>query len=152
MAIVDIKVKSKMNMDLLKRIRRMYASPYVVSVGIHENKQYKGESLGTADVARIQHFGTDKIPARPFLDVAIIKAQDKIVKHVMQVLSQDITSKKVYAIMGEQAVIAVQNYILNSGNFLPLSQKTIARKKSSKPLIDTGAMLQAINYEVRKNG
>jgi hypothetical protein len=35
-----------------------------------------------------------------------------------------------------------------SGNWVPNAPRTIARKKSSRPLIDTGAMRQAVTWIV----
>lgn len=34
----------------------------------------------------------------------------------------------------------------------PLSPRTIAKKKSKKPLVDTGTMLKSVDYEVVKRG
>jgi hypothetical protein len=46
-----------------------------------------------------------------------------------------------------QAAADVQAYMVN-GKFAPLKAKTIKRKGSSKPLIDTGQLRQSITYRV----
>ncbi|MDF7681191.1 hypothetical protein PT300_11600 [Enterobacteriaceae bacterium ESL0689] len=50
--------------------------------------------------------------------------------------------------MGEKLAGEVKRKI-QSGIAPPLDPKTIARKGSSRPLIDTGNLLQSITYEVR---
>lgn len=55
----------------------------------------------------------------------------------------------VYEKIGLQASSDVKDYIA-SGSFTPLKQKTIDRKGSSKPLMDTAEMMNSIGYEVRK--
>ena len=51
---------------------------------------------------------------------------------------------------GVIGVRAVQDKIM-TGPFAPLQPRTIARKKSSRPLIDTGQLRQAVSYVVRAN-
>jgi len=45
---------------------------------------------------------------------------------------------------------ACKNYIKAGNNLAPNAPSTIAQKGSSKPLIDTGSMLNSITYAVRK--
>ncbi|WP_252715295.1 hypothetical protein [Acinetobacter junii] len=54
---------------------------------------------------------------------------------------------KIKQILGMQAAADVQMYMVN-GKFAPLKAKTIKRKGSSKPLIDTGQLRQSITYKV----
>ena len=50
---------------------------------------------------------------------------------------------------GVIAVRAVQDKIV-AGPFAPLQPRTVARKKSSRPLIDTGQLRQSVSYVVRE--
>ena len=45
----------------------------------------------------------------------------------------------------------MQNEII-TGDFVPNAPSTIRRKGSSKPLIDTGRMRQAVNYVIKPKG
>ena len=45
---------------------------------------------------------------------------------------------------------ACKKYITDGTHLAPNAPATIARKGSSTPLIDTGALLNSITYEVRK--
>ena len=38
------------------------------------------------------------------------------------------------------------------GNFAPNAASTVRRKKSSRPLIDTGRMRQSVNYQIKAKG
>ncbi|MEM8168046.1 hypothetical protein Q4R38_18910, partial [Morganella morganii] len=57
-------------------------------------------------------------------------------------------SGRAFAIVGEKLSGEVKRKI-QSGINPELDPKTVARKGSSKPLIDTGNLLQSITYEVR---
>ncbi|MEY0908199.1 hypothetical protein AB7180_15570, partial [Providencia rettgeri] len=57
-------------------------------------------------------------------------------------------SDRPFAIVGEKLAGEVKRKI-QAGINPPLDPKTVKRKKSSKPLIDTGNLLQSITYEVR---
>ena len=50
---------------------------------------------------------------------------------------------------GEAGVAACKKYITDGTNLAPNAPSTIARKGSSIPLIDTGALLNSITYEIR---
>jgi len=47
---------------------------------------------------------------------------------------------------------ACKKYITDGTHLAPNAPSTIAKKGSSVPLIDTGALLNSITYEVRKKG
>ena len=56
---------------------------------------------------------------------------------------------QVYEKIGLVASNDVKEYFV-MGDFEPLKQKTIDRKGSSKPLIDTSELRNSITWEVRK--
>ena len=128
-----------------------------VTVGIHadHNPPYPTEKgkrpLTTAEVAVFNHFGTKRIPARPFLDVGIQSQQDKIIKAGKEVFSKTRSLGLAADAMGAVAVSAVQQYISRNNIPPPLSPETIKRKGSSHALIDTGQLRQSITWR-RVNG
>jgi hypothetical protein len=93
------------------------------------------------------------IPARPFLVPGIESEEKKLVKILEDGLKQALKQNApdlvdaAYERTGQAAVGAVQRYMVK-GVFAPLKPATIRRKGSSKPLIDTGQLRQAVSYEV----
>lgn len=93
------------------------------------------------------------IPARPVLVPTIQKNSQKYVDLMAQgiknALANGTDPNVVYEKIGIVASNDVKDYFV-SGSFKPLDQKTIDRKGSSKPLVDTGELRSSITYEVRK--
>ena len=124
-----------------------------VTVGIHEgagvhpgsnNRPGTGETV--AEVGAKNHFGTDKIPARPWLDVGLQQAQPDIQKIVRR-HGADIPLEDVLHMIGTTSQQHIQQYIVDV-NTPPNSPETIAMKGSSNPLIDTGLMRLSVTYEL----
>lgn len=126
-----------------------------VGINADHNPLYPAEagkrSLTTADVAVFNHFGTKRIPARPFLDVGIQSQQDKILKAGKEIFAKSRNLGLAVDAMGAVAVSAVQQYISRNNIPPPLSPETIKRKGSSHALIDTGQLRQSITWR-RVNG
>lgn len=136
--------------EYIKRAKKISGDH--VTVGFHSsglNKYENGDTVAT-NAAR-HEFGTDHIPARPFIRPSIrahvrgFKRQRSILARKM--LNGDIKSREALKVIGVNASDAVQEYIV-SGSFLPLAASTIESKGSTKPLIDTGLMRQSVSFEV----
>lgn len=130
--------------QLEREIKRL-TSDKTVLVGIHEYAgSADGGNLTMAQLGAIQHFGTQTIPARPWLDVGV-KSGTQDYLEVIQNHSDDIDNA--LEIIGQIAVGKVQQYMtdLQSPANAP---STIAKKGSSNPLIDTGALRQSVTYSI----
>lgn len=109
---------------------------------------------GNALIAMVHEFGSPSkgIPERSFLRSTVLEQADKYAKIIAETIPQAInggmSEHDAYSRLGTVAMNDVKMKIA-SGEFAPLSQKTIDRKGSSKPLIDTGALRQSITFEVR---
>ena len=126
-----------------------------VTVGIHEGagvhpgtniRPGTGETV--AEVGAKNHFGTDKIPARPWLDVGLQKAQpeiDQIVKRYGPIEPLENVLERI----GMAAQQHIQQYIVDLRT-PPNSPATIALKRnnSDNPLIDSGLMRLSVTYEL----
>ena len=92
------------------------------------------------------------IPERSFLRSTLNENKDKATKLLIRELKGDISqgdfSGRAFAIVGENLSGEVKRKI-QSGIEPALDPETVRRKGSSKPLIDTGNLLQSITYEVR---
>lgn len=134
--------------DALKQLEGMK-----VGVGFQEGDKNKDdESL--AYIAAINEYGTSTIPARPFLHQSFEQNQDKfqyVCGRALQMVASGGDVDSALNLIGAEAVGIVQKQIVN-GDFAPNAPSTIRKKKSDKPLIDTGEMRQAIHYVKRKTG
>lgn len=95
--------------------------------------------------------GTWKIPPRPFIK-GWVDTKKKEINKVIETLNGSVIDGKSDAStalkkLGVFAKSGIQDYI-RTGNFTPNKASTIRMKGSSQPLIETGTMRKAINYEV----
>lgn len=94
-----------------------------------------------------------RIPERSFLRSTFDKNR-RFYEQALEVLTGkvidgEISAKRAVALIGERHLADVVNAI-NAGIPPPLEKATVERKGSSKPLIDTGQMKQAIKVKVTK--
>ncbi len=136
----------------LERLRARMADlgRYHVEVGVPSSARYAdGESV--AQVFAWNEFGTDRIPSRPALRTGARAATPKAVSlnkaNLPAVLDGRMAAAVALAQLGEMAVSEVRHSIL-TGPWDPNSEATIRRKGSSKPLVDTGQMLNSVSSRV----
>lgn len=131
---------------------RLKASKLTVTVGVHaaEGSAVEPGGATVADVATWNHFGTSRIPARPFLTGWFDAHQPEIAeklraaaKLVAQGTSPRDALERValWAAGGVQAGIAAGVPPANA-------ESTIAQKGSSTPLINTGVLRSSIRGRV----
>ena len=120
-----------------------------VKVGIRRGK---GSHDGTdmLDIAVYNHFGTATIPARPFVsDCAeknagqIQEAQKRLVYRVYQ---GSLSADGALAELGAWYVNVQKGHILHGG-WTPNAPATVKRKGSNKPLVDTGQLVNTVDWE-----
>lgn len=103
-----------------------------------------------ADLGAVHEFGSEdgRIPKRPFLRPTVSENSEKytnlFIKQVRTSTPVPIALERISLMVQADAVQKI-----NEGNFKPLAPVTIAKKGSSKPLIDTGRMRQSIRGVVR---
>lgn len=151
-----IKNSGKFNGDGIKaleaRIRAIGKKKVVVGVPTSTN-EWREDGLSNATIAAAHEFGVSgHIPERSFLRSTLHEKKCDVSKLLFRELKSDISqgdfSGRALAIVGEKLSVEVKRKI-QSGISPALDSKTVKRKRSSKPLIDTGNMLQSITYEVR---
>lgn len=134
--------------------KRLEANKQIVKVGIPDNVTGE-EGISLAMVGMVHEFGVPakNIPERSFLRSGIKRNRQDFIRlnriNLVKILQGKMTIDIALGLLGEMAKAAVQKEI-RIGKFKPLSERTIARKGSSKPLIDTGNMIQSITYSVEK--
>ena len=140
---------------LKKFIRELQeAKTLEVVIGVHKGDT-NGEGVSIAEYAAANEYGTKRIPSRPFMATAFDENSDKIsrsiARHYGAVKRGASTVYDALGRIGQSHMKDIKKTISHR-DFLPaLSPKTIkAKRGSTKTLIDTGALINSINYKVRK--
>ncbi len=140
-------------------LRHLYAANKSLKVGILEGAQTTSEGPSIAEIAYWNEFGTHSkkdnihIPARPFFRNAISNNTDTWAESIRSQLKfMGVTDKniveKVLKKTGQLMRSDIQQSI-SKGGFVPNHPYTIKMKGGrSTPLVDTGDMRNAINFEV----
>lgn len=130
----------------------------VLEVGIaaEEGSHDGGGNLTVAQVGLWMEVGTSTIPARPWLSTAIDDNQTRINALIKVTTEAALDGKDLERRMkldGERVLTMVQSKIRKGDpDWKPLHPRTIAKKGSTKPLIDTGQLIQSQTYKATING
>ena len=142
--------------DIDKSVKPL-RKPRNTRIGFFSDARYhEGSRPHVASVAMWQEFesvkrkedGTPRKPARPFMREAIENPDTKA--KVRKLLKQYLVNPgRVMGLIGEHVKGAIQKSI-STGPWAPLAESTIARrrKKSDKPLEDTGFLRSSVTYRV----
>lgn len=125
-----------------------------VFVGFQAGKVTDDRGVDMAQIAMFNELGTSEIPSRPFLRQTMEKNQDNIKAFCgekVQGIAEGGTAEDALKQLGVYGKGLVQAQI-REGTFKPNAPSTIRKKKSDKPLIDTGKMRQSVNYVVKQKG
>lgn len=119
-----------------------------------EEDKDSGKQVDMVQIATWNELGTRTSPPRPFLRGSVDDNRDKINSTTASLLQRFIkgdTAESVLKKLGAFAVGLVRKKILD-GPWIPNAPSTIKKKKSDRPLIDTGRMRQSVHYVIRKKG
>lgn len=155
---------NRVNLDLkgLEKVTGQLKNAGKVRVGIlGSGKKRRGDSLSNVEIGRIHEFGSisRKIPARSFLRVPLRKNADKL----LAVLQDNILAKQALSqgnailaleLLGVKAEAIVLGAFRNNGygTWARLKSSTLKKKRSNKPLIETGQLRRAITSKVVASG
>lgn len=112
--------------------------------------------ISLVELAAIHEFGAPAagIPERSFIRSTMTEKKSELVavqtKLVGKIIAGSLTVDQALNVLGTWAAAEVKKSITSKDIPPPLKPKTIAAKGSSKPLVDTGKLLNAISYEVSK--
>jgi len=140
--------------DLLREVTEF--SSYDIRVGF-QNDESSDEGLSIATIAAYNEFGTEDIPARPFLSTALDEARKEIASRfedeMGEILEGNRTAIQAARRLGIFGATIVKKRIRDSQKWAEENaDATIDKKGSSKPLVDTGEMLGAVTWAVLKGG
>ena len=123
-----------------------------IFIGFQAGKAKSEDGADVATIAAYNELGTSTTPARPFLrqtaDVNEGKIRAFCRREIKAVASGNKTTEEALKRIGVYGVGLVKKQIRH-GDFFPNAPATIRKKKSNKPLIDTGRMRQSVTYIVR---
>jgi len=123
-----------------------------VAVGILEGSQNEGTSI--AEYASYNEFGTNDVPSRPFMamsfDENVAEINSDFQKQANQMVQGKKTATAALTVIGQKHAGRIQNTITGR-NILPrLAESTVkAKKGSTKTLVDSGAMANAVQISIR---
>lgn len=119
-----------------------------VTVGIHEDTgEHPNAGITNAALGAVLHYGNDRIPARPFLDVGVQTEEKLYAQIVIDTAKSGGTLEDALKAIGVTAQAAVQIYMTNLRS-PPNAPETIKRKGSSNPLINWGDLKGSIKHKV----
>ena len=136
--------------------KQLTGGPNAVNVGIFgaeviNETDDEGNQIDLVGIASANEFGTERIPERSFLRSTIDEKKEDFRKFIGRnkaaMVINPIERKRAFIKLGLFAEKEVVKKI-NKGPFVPNAPATIARKGSSKPLIDTGRMRQSVTSKV----
>ena len=154
---MDVKFESK-DMGKAKIERELRAARKLVAlVGIPSDakRHEDNPNIGLAEIAFIMEKGStvNKIPPRPFMQQTRIMNEKKVAglskKYLSAISTGKMSAMDAIKILGASYEGAMKKIFL-TGSFVGNAESTKKRKKSSKPLIDTGLLRQSIKYKVAK--
>ncbi len=142
----------------LKKLKRNLKNTgkNLVKVGIFGERAdaaHAGTQKSNVEIAGFQEFGTKTIPSRSYIR-ATIDAEKVKIRRLQKKLAEQIIKRRTTEVQGLNLLGvfltgAMQKRI--QGGLSPaLKPATIKRKGSSKPVIDTGQLIQSITFAVER--
>lgn len=140
---------------IMKRAERLNRMQLVVGIPSDENSRDESTGITNAELGAIHEFGAPKknIPERSFMRSSASEEANNLGRlakiQISECLRGETSAHDAFATVG----VYLQGKIVDKitdGDFEPNTEATVKRKKSSKPLIDTGQLRGAITYEVRE--
>ncbi len=155
---MPVQVKTTLNFKPLMTIRTDLAKPIGVKVGVlgGNDTRQDGEPLGNAGVGVVQEFGsiTNGIPARSFLRMPLETKKDRLEATFEKAgVKQKLLTGDAKGAMQSLGFVAEEiiDDAFKTGGFgtwAPNKPSTIAKKGSSKPLIDQSELRRSITSKV----
>ena len=125
-----------------------------VRIGFQRGDAEDENGVDMCDIAAWNELGTSRSPARPFMRQTVDNHEDAInamlLRKKREIIS-GVSAEQILKSIGLEMKDLMQAEIIE-GDFAPNAPSTIRRKKSSRPLIDTGRMRQSVNFQIKEKG
>lgn len=141
-----------------KTVRAMRNDSSHVAVGVHgapASAPHKGGAASVVDIATVHEFGNEKrkIPQRSFIRSTVDAERDAIARLMHREAADILTGKQTMPGALNRSGLMISGFVkkrIAAGIKPDLKEATIRRKGSSKPLIDSGQLRNAVTHEVRR--
>lgn len=135
--------------QLIEQIKASGEKAVYVGFPAEFNEKVEGsDNFNLASLAAVLEFGNERIPSRPFLRQTLAENQEKYTALFVKLFESGISIDQIYKQIALIAQGDVQQNIVN-GKWTANAPSTIKRKKSSRPLIDTGKLRQSVKGIVK---
>lgn len=135
--------------QLIEQIKASGEKAVYVGFPAEFDKKVEGsDNFNLASLAAVLEFGNERIPSRPFLRQTLAENQEKYTELFVKLFESGVSIDRIYEQIALIAQGDVQQNIVN-GKWTANAPSTIKRKKSSKPLIDTGKLRQSVKGIVK---
>lgn len=135
--------------QLIEQIKASGEKAVYVGFPAEFNEKVDGsDNFNLASLAAVLEFGNERIPSRPFLRQTLAENQEKYTALFVKLFESGVSIDQIYKQIALIAQGDVQQNIVN-GKWTANAPSTIKRKKSSKPLIDTGKLRQSVRGIVK---
>ena len=139
------------NPKVISTLKKRLKKSGSVDVGIISAESHEDSTLTVAEVGFYNEFGTNRIPERSFLRSTVINQRAKVkefnAKMVKAIIAGKHDLRSGLGLLGEIFSDEVKKTIVNLRD-PKNSDATIARKRTSNPLIETEQLKRSITYEV----
>lgn len=150
-----VSVKITDNKQRWEKVRRELKSSGNKEVVVGIQKGEVNEGVLVAQYATWNEFGTRTIPSRPFMrsyfDSSVARIERFATNGVAQVLLGKATFLQFLNAAGVFMVDGVKKSI-STGSWVPNATMTVALKGSSKPLVDSGVMINSVTFAIHNYG
>lgn len=150
MAIKDVTINDKGFRDAIKSLENLAKGS--VKIGIQSDAGTYPDGTNVLDVAIWNEFGTSKIPSRPFVRQCFSDNQMAAAQYLGRVASNVLKNGgslgNELSKMGQWYQGKMKSTLLNYP-WEKNADSTIKAKGSSKPLVDSSQLVNAIRYEVQ---
>ncbi len=140
---------------ILGNLLKLHRVPVAVFVGVRANAGAEADGTSLALVAAVNEFGSDDghVPERSFIRSTLDENRDDYFARVAVAVGKGIDEglpvmRRELGRVGAKVVGDIQRKI-KALRDPPNAPSTIAAKGSDNPLIDTGRLRQAMDFEVR---
>lgn len=146
-------VKDRGFSERQKELRKFNRATFAIGVFAEEGSKEYADGTTVADVAAWNEYGVPgKIPARPFVG-GYLEEKRPAIQELLKRLAAGVaagtySAEEAAERAGSTLAGGMKKRIAEGSAFTPNAPSTVARKGSSKPLIDTGQLRSAITYEV----
>lgn len=141
---------------LEKRMRLLKLRKAYVKAGVLGKKASRSDGgITNPQLASVHEYGTSLVPARPFISPTFHENRGSYMKLLLRGYHDAVIGNRPDAfirmlqLIGQKMVTDIKTRVTAGPHIPPpLAPATIARKGSSRPLVDSGQLVRAIDYEV----